>query len=168
MSVSSCSLGQPSCNHSSSVLCNTVRLDWSRSITEQTTPVTAVLQMLMSLLMNQGDTIMCEEFTYPHMIESFVIPKGFKVQEITTDDQGIVPEVLSKVLEARSVQGQKAPRLLYTVPVGQNPTGNTPLIWTGILDVCIYLSAHCQESSVGTHCCSFPLLLIDTTQTQPY
>ena len=90
--------------------------------------VTVLLQMLMSLLMNSGDTIMCEEFTYPHMIESFVIPKGFQVQGITTDDQGIVPEALSRVLEARSVQGQKAPRLLYTVPVGQNPTGAATLI----------------------------------------
>ena len=77
----------------------------------------------MALLMNPGETIMCEEFTYPHMIESFVIPKGFKVQGICTDDQGIIPEALSKVLEARSAQGGKPPRVLYTVPVGQNPTG---------------------------------------------
>ncbi|KAL3147261.1 hypothetical protein ABBQ32_002752 [Trebouxia sp. C0010 RCD-2024] len=88
----------------------------------------ATIEMLMSLLMNPGDTIMCEEFTYPHMIESFVIPKGFKVLGITTDDQGIVPEALSKALEGRTAQGSKAPRLLYTVPVGQNPTGVvTPL-----------------------------------------
>lgn len=85
----------------------------------------SVVQMLMSLLMNPGDTIMCEEFTYPHMIESFVIPKGFKVLGITTDDQGIVPEALSKALEGRTAQGSKAPRLLYTVPVGQNPTGRS-------------------------------------------
>ena len=73
--------------------------------------------------MNPGDTIMCEEFTYPHMIESFVMPKGFKVQGISTDEQGIIPEAFSKVLEAGSAPGGKPPRLLYTVPVGQNPTG---------------------------------------------
>lgn len=82
----------------------------------------------MSLLMDQGDTIMCEEFTYPHMIESFVIPRGFKVQGIMTDDEGIIPEALSKVLEARSAQGGKGPRLLYAVPVGQNPTGRAPAV----------------------------------------
>lgn len=85
----------------------------------------SVVQMLMSLLMNPGDTIMCEEFTYPHMIESFVIPKGFKVLGITTDDQGIIPEALSKALEARTAQGGTSSRLLYTVPVGQNPTGRS-------------------------------------------
>ena len=79
--------------------------------------------MLMSLLMNQGDTIMCEEFTYPHMIESFVIPRGFKVQGIPTDDQGIIPDALNNVLKACSASGGRPPRLLYTVPVGQNPTG---------------------------------------------
>lgn len=66
---------------------------------------------------------MCEEFTYPHMIESFVIPRGFKVQGISTDDQGIIPEALNKMLEARRAHGGEGPRLLYTVPVGQNPTG---------------------------------------------
>ena len=74
----------------------------------------------MSLLMNPGDTIMCEEFTYPHMIESFVPPKGFRVEGIATDDQGIIPEALSKVLEGHTAQGSKSPRLLYIVPVGQN------------------------------------------------
>ena len=66
---------------------------------------------------------MCESYTYPHMIESLVLPRGFKVQGIATDDHGIIPEALSKVLEARKAQGAKAPGLLYTVPVGQNPTG---------------------------------------------
>lgn len=86
------------------------------------------IEMIMSLLMDKGDTIMCESYTYPHMIESLVLPRGFKVQGIATDDHGIIPEALTKVLEARKAQGTKAPGLLYTVPVGQNPTGVvTPL-----------------------------------------
>lgn len=83
----------------------------------------AVLQMIMSLLMDKGDTILCESYTYPHMIESLVIPRGFKVQGIETDGEGIIPGALSKALEQHTAQGGKPPRLLYTVPVGQNPTG---------------------------------------------
>ena len=75
---------------------------------------------------------MCEEFTYPHMIESFVIPRGFRVQGIATDDQGIMPEALERVLEARSAQGVRPPRLLYTVPVGQNPTGEPLALSTSL------------------------------------
>ena len=41
--------------------------------------------MVMSLLMDKGDTILCEEYTYPHMIESMVNPRAYKVQGITTD-----------------------------------------------------------------------------------
>jgi len=83
----------------------------------------AVLQMIMSLLMAKGDTILCESYTYPHMIESLVIPRGFRVQGIETDGEGIIPGALSKALEQHTAQGGKPPRLLYTVPVGQNPTG---------------------------------------------
>jgi len=83
----------------------------------------AVLQMIMSLLMDKGDTILCESYTYPHMIESLVIPRGFRVQGIETDGEGIIPGALSKALEQHTAQGGKPPRLLYTVPVGQNPTG---------------------------------------------
>ena len=83
----------------------------------------AVLQMIMSLLMDMGDTILCESYTYPHMIESLVIPRGFRVQGIETDGEGIIPRAVSKALEEHAAQGGKPPRLLYTVPVGQNPTG---------------------------------------------
>lgn len=79
--------------------------------------------MIMSLLMDKGDTIMCESYTYPHMIESLVIPRGFRVQGIEADGEGIIPEALSKALEQHTAQEGKSPRLLYTVPVGQNPTG---------------------------------------------
>ena len=80
--------------------------------------------MIMSLLMDKGDTILCEEFTYPHMIESLVMPKGYTVKGIATDRDGIIPEALQQFLKQHSNQS-RPPRLLYTVPVGQNPTGDT-------------------------------------------
>ena len=78
----------------------------------------------MSLLMDKGDTILCEEFTYPHMIESLVMPRGYKVKGLATDRDGIIPEALQQFLEQHSTHS-RPPRLLYTVPVGQNPTGDT-------------------------------------------
>ena len=97
------------------------------------------LQMIMSLLMNKGDTIMCECYTYPHMIESLVIPRGFQVQGIATDGEGIIPEALSKALEQHKAQGSKPPRLLYTVPVGQNPTGAAQsLACVDMVSRCVY------------------------------
>lgn len=93
-----------------------------------TTGSNHTIEMIMSLLMDKGDTILCESYTYPHMIESLVIPRGFRVQGIETDGEGIIPEALSKALEQHTAQGGKPPKLLYTVPVGQNPTGVvTPL-----------------------------------------
>ncbi len=38
------------------------------------------LQILMSLLLNKGDTLLAEEFTYPHVVESFARPRGYKVR----------------------------------------------------------------------------------------
>ena len=39
------------------------------------------------------------------------------------DGQGMVPQALKDTLTALQKQGGKMPRVLYTVPVGQNPTG---------------------------------------------
>ena len=100
-----------------------------------------MLQMIMSLLMDRGDVIMCESYTYPHIIESLVSPRGFQVQGIMTDGEGIIPEALSSALEEHKAPGRAHPRLLYTVPVGQNPTGAC---------FCIYSNA--QMSVDGCQC----------------
>ena len=38
------------------------------------------LQIVMSLLLDKGDTLLAEEFTYPHVVESFARPRGYKVR----------------------------------------------------------------------------------------
>ncbi len=124
-----------------------------------------LLQMIMSLLMDKGDTILCESYTYPHMIESLVLPRGFKVQGVATDEEGIIPEALSKALEAYTVQGGKPPRLLYTVPVGQNPTGAANALF--------YIRACCplgQPGGVGcpTHCSPLHKATATSAQSSRY
>ena len=46
-----------------------------------------------------------------------------QVLGIQMDGQGMVPQALEDTLTALQKQGGKMPRVLYTVPVGQNPTG---------------------------------------------
>jgi len=82
----------------------------------------------MRLFMDKGDSILCEEYTYPHVPESLVIPMGFKSVGIKIDERGVIPGHLLETLEKMQAAGTKMPRLLYTIPIGQNPTGGTSLL----------------------------------------
>lgn len=84
-------------------------------------------QMVMRLLMDKGDAILCEEYTYPHVAESFVQPQGYTAVPLSMDSFGIVPSLLRQTMESFRAAGKPLPRLLYTVPVGQNPTGQPPV-----------------------------------------
>ncbi|EIE19767.1 PLP-dependent transferase [Coccomyxa subellipsoidea C-169] len=81
------------------------------------------IEMVMRLLMDKGDAILCEEYTYPHVAESFVQPQGYTAVPLSMDSFGIVPSLLRQTMESFRAAGKPLPRLLYTVPVGQNPTG---------------------------------------------
>ena len=95
----------------------------------------AHVQMLMRLFMDVGDPILCEEYTYPHVPESLVIPMGFVSVGIRIDEHGIIPGHLLETLEKMQASGAKMPKLLYTIPIGQNPTGGLP-----------FTSSHCKTS----------------------
>ena len=73
--------------------------------------------------MDKGDGILCEEYTYPHVAESMVQPQGYCAVPLTMDSSGIVPALFRETMESLRAAGKPLPRLLYTVPVGQNPTG---------------------------------------------
>lgn len=81
------------------------------------------MQILMRLFMEPGDSILCEEYTYPHVPESLVSPVGYHSIAVRIDEDGVIPQLLRETLEGMQSRGEKLPRLLYTVPVGQNPTG---------------------------------------------
>ena len=55
------------------------------------------LQMVCELLLNRGDYILTEEYTYPSVIESVIIPKGYKALGVKLDQDGILPESLLEV-----------------------------------------------------------------------
>ena len=53
--------------------------------------------MVCELLLERGDHILLEEYTYPSVIESVIIPKGYRPLAIKLDQDGILPESLLEV-----------------------------------------------------------------------
>lgn len=70
-----------------------------------------------------GDKILAEEWTYPSALAS-AKPLGVGVVPVGMDSEGMSVESLREILEGWDVEKDgKKPRLMYTVPVGQNPSG---------------------------------------------
>jgi DNA-binding transcriptional MocR family regulator len=55
------------------------------------------MQILVSLLLDRGDSVLMEEYTYPHMLECVAAPKGLHVLPLPMDAQGIIPEAMEQV-----------------------------------------------------------------------
>ena len=53
--------------------------------------------MVCELLLDCGDYVLAEEYTYPSVIESVIIPKGYKPLGVKLDQDGICPESLLEV-----------------------------------------------------------------------
>lgn len=70
---------------------------------------------------NRGDTILAEQFTFSSASEC-ARSNGVKIVPVEVDLEGIVPEALEKQLANWT---GPLPKLLYTIPTGQNPTGGT-------------------------------------------
>ena len=73
--------------------------------------------------MGPGDSVLTEEYTYAHVPESMFYPLQLKTIGLKMDSQGILPEFLEETLTALQAKGEPIPKVLYTIPVGQNPTG---------------------------------------------
>ncbi|KAK9837923.1 hypothetical protein WJX74_007852 [Apatococcus lobatus] len=79
------------------------------------------LDMVLGLLLNRGDWVLTEEDTYPHMVDSITGPHGYKLRGVPYDRHGIIPSEMEKSLSKAVAEGQPLPKVLYTVPIGQNP-----------------------------------------------
>mmetsp|Transcript_19969 Transcript_19969/g.28961 ORF Transcript_19969/g.28961 Transcript_19969/m.28961 type:complete len:480 (+) Transcript_19969:1-1440(+) len=86
---------------------------------------------------SQDDELFVESPTYPGAL-GFLRPYGCKLIPVPTDEHGIQPEQLSKLLQESSSshsssypfgendqQKRKKRRVLYTIPTAQNPSGST-------------------------------------------
>jgi len=76
------------------------------------------LDLLCTLFTQAGDTIFVEEPTYFLALKIFADHR-LQIIPIQTDENGLIIESLQEKLEGH------APRLLYTIPTHQNPSGHT-------------------------------------------
>uniref|UniRef100_A0A383VSP6 Aminotransferase class I/classII large domain-containing protein n=1 Tax=Tetradesmus obliquus TaxID=3088 RepID=A0A383VSP6_TETOB len=83
----------------------------------------AALDAIARVLLNPGDAVLLEEFTYNHHAEAHLLPMGCELLPVPMDSAGLLPAALDAMLTQRSSAGLALPRLLYCIPTGQNPTG---------------------------------------------
>lgn len=55
------------------------------------------LQVVTALMMERGDPILCEEFSYFYMLDSVITAAGYKVLPVAMDEHGMKPEHLNQV-----------------------------------------------------------------------
>jgi 2-aminoadipate transaminase len=71
------------------------------------------------VFLDEDDVVLCESPTYLAAISAFRL-FGCRFIEVPTDDDGMIPEELEKILATES-----RVKLIYTIPEFQNPTGRT-------------------------------------------
>ncbi|GAA6025556.1 hypothetical protein JCM11491_000054 [Sporobolomyces phaffii] len=82
---------------------------------------------VVTTLCEPGDGVLCEEWTYPSALAT-AWPSGIKPVPLAMDGGGLTVEGFDRVLgewDPADHDGMPRPRVLYTVPVCQNPTGAT-------------------------------------------
>lgn len=80
------------------------------------------IDLVGRLFLDPGDAVIVEGPTYIGALQAF---DTYEAAYVTApmDDDGLIPEALAKILADREASGQPMPKLLYTVPTFQNPTG---------------------------------------------
>ncbi|PYH45765.1 PLP-dependent transferase [Aspergillus saccharolyticus JOP 1030-1] len=74
---------------------------------------------------NQREGVLCEEFVFMNAIQTFQ-PRGVNVATVAIDAQGMLAHGkggLADVLENWDFKKGRRPHLMYTITIGQNPTG---------------------------------------------
>jgi aromatic amino acid aminotransferase I / 2-aminoadipate transaminase len=93
--------------------------DWSTTLTCGNT---YSFYTCLRMLLERGDYIIMEEYTYSSAI-STCGPMGIKIVGIDMDDQGMLPTSLEMTLSNWdvSVRGARKPRVVYLVPYSRDP-----------------------------------------------
>ncbi|RKO84666.1 pyridoxal phosphate-dependent transferase [Blyttiomyces helicus] len=80
-----------------------------------------VLTKAFEMCIGDGEVMLIESPTYVGSL-AFLRPLGAKFAEIDTDGEGLVPDHLEKILATWQNPATR-PKILYTIPIGGNPTG---------------------------------------------
>ncbi|MFF4368650.1 PLP-dependent aminotransferase family protein [Streptomyces sp. NPDC001594] len=83
-----------------------------------TTGSQQALTLITATLVEPGDTVLVENPTYLAALQCFGMA-GARVIPVPCDEQGLLPDALAEIT------ARERPKLLYTVPTFQNPTGRT-------------------------------------------
>ncbi len=83
-----------------------------------TNGISQALDMICTVFTQPGDVVIVEEPTYFLALRIFA-DHGLRVVSAPMDGEGLIPEALAALLV------EHRPRLLYTIPVHQNPSGAT-------------------------------------------
>ena len=79
---------------------------------------TQAFDLLLKVLVNPGDAVMCESPTFLGAIQA-MREYNAKLIPMPTDDQGVIVEAAEALIR------QHHPKLMYVIPTFQNPTGIT-------------------------------------------
>ena len=60
-------------------------------------PVAWLPQLILAMLLDEGDLFLVEEYTYSHILESVAEPKGYVPIGVPMDRDGILPDALRQV-----------------------------------------------------------------------
>lgn len=77
------------------------------------------LDLSGKVFLDEGDVVLCESPTYLAAISAFRA-YGCEFVEVSTDNDGMIPEELDRILE-----NTERVKLIYIIPDFQNPTGRT-------------------------------------------
>ncbi len=80
------------------------------------------LDLALRSLLNPGDVVLTEEYTYAATLQA-LRPMGAALLGVPSDEHGPLPAALRGMLEQRRAAGLPAVRVFYCVPVSGNPTG---------------------------------------------
>jgi aromatic amino acid aminotransferase I len=80
---------------------------------------------VIQTLCDPGEVFLAEEWSYPSALAA-AAPLNITPVPVGIDGQGLRSDELRKVLSEwdESLRGAKRPHVLYTIPVGQNPSGS--------------------------------------------
>ncbi|QLG73879.1 hypothetical protein HG535_0F03900 [Zygotorulaspora mrakii] len=82
---------------------------------------TAAWDLTLRVFCNRGDSILAEKYSYsPPLCNAE--GQGLNIIPVPMDEYGLVPTKLKAILENWNPK-KAMPKLLYTIPMGQNPTG---------------------------------------------
>lgn len=84
---------------------------------------------VFEMIINRGDNILLNEPVYSGTLQA-LRPLGCNMINVPSDEYGIIPDSLKEILSKWRPEDSKnpeknTPKFLYTVPNGDNPTGNS-------------------------------------------